>query len=113
MKKFGEHEISLLEWIKSTDPNNKLNSVIDETKDILENFEKNFKWNELNSKINKLLGQVENSQQMREIEGLTKRLEDLKGFIDESNKFLASQNEITEVFFLKKLYSSIFVNYKN
>lgn len=89
--------LTLLDWIKSTDPNNKLNSVIDETNDILNNLEKNFKWNELNGKITKLTTQIENSSQMREIEGLTKRLDDLKGFLIQANKFLTTQNEINEV----------------
>ena len=87
---------TLLDWIKSTDPQNKLSSVIEETRDILDNFEAKFKWNELEAKVSKLLSQIENNQQMKEIEGLAKRLDDLKGFLIQSGKFLASQNEITD-----------------
>lgn len=88
---------TILDWIKSTDPNNKLNAVIDETNEILNNFETSFKWNELNSKIGKLMADIDNSAQMREIEGLTKRLEDLKGFLNQANKFLINQSEINDV----------------
>jgi hypothetical protein len=93
----GPEQLSLLDWIKSTDPNNKLNCVIEETNEILANLEKNLKWNDLHFKINKLLNQIENNAQMREIEGLTKRLDDLKGFLIQSNKFLIGQNEINDV----------------
>lgn len=91
-----KEDLTLLDWIKSTDPNNKIDTVVDETKDILENFEKNQKWNELSTKINDLLNQIESNTQFREIEGLTKRLEDLKSFLDESNRLLSNQNEITD-----------------
>ena len=91
-----ESTINLLDWIKSTDPQNRLSSVIDETKEILDNFEAKFKWSELEAKISKLLGQIESNQQMKEIEGLAKRLDDLKGFLGQSSKFLASQSEIAE-----------------
>lgn len=89
--------MSLLDWIKSTDAKNRLEIVVDETKDILENFEKNQRWNELNNEINEMMVQVEDNTQFREIEGLTKRLEDLKNLLDESNRILIGQNEITEV----------------
>lgn len=95
--KLDDRQLTLLDWIKSTDPNNKLNSVIDETNEILANFDKNPKWADLYGKIRKLLGQVENNAQMKEIEGLAKRLEDLKGFLTQAEKFLANQNEINEV----------------
>lgn len=89
--------LTLLDWIKSTDPNNKLHALIDETSEILGKLETGFKWNELNSRVEKLFEQIENNPQMREIEGLTKRLDDLKDFLIQANKFLANQNEITEV----------------
>lgn len=89
--------MSLLDWIKSTDAKNRLEIVVDETRDILENFEKNQRWNELSNEINEMMIQVEDNAQFREIEGLTKRLEDLKNLLDESNRLLTGQNEITEV----------------
>lgn len=92
-------DMSLLDWIKSTDAKNRLEIVVDETRDIFENFEKNQRWNELNHEINDMLTQVEENSQFREIEGLTKRLEDLKNLLDESNRLLIGQNEITEVIF--------------
>lgn len=91
-----DEEMNLLDWIKSTDPQNNLSNVIDEAKDILENFEAKFKWSDLESKIDKLMNQVENNNQMREIEGLAKRLDDLKGFLNQSAKFLTNQNEIAD-----------------
>lgn len=94
--------LTLLEWIKSTDPQNKLNSVIDETREMLSHFDNNFKWENLESKIHVLVDQIENNPQMREIEGLTKRLQDLNNFLEMSQKFLTGQNDIVEVisFFL-------------
>nr|AWV66629.1 RB1-inducible coiled-coil protein 1 [Brachionus rotundiformis] len=91
-------DISLLDWIKSTDAKNRLEIVVDDTRDILENFEKNQRWNELNQEINEMLTQVEENSQFREIEGLTKRLDDLKNLLDESNRLLIGQNEISETF---------------
>ena len=88
---------SLLDWIKSTDPQNKLHSVIEETKEMLNSFDNNSKWRDLQAKISKVFSQIENNSQMREIEGLTKRLHDLNNFLEESKKLLASQNEICEV----------------
>ena len=89
---------TLLEWIKSTDPQNKLNAVIDETKEMLTSFDSNFKWKELRTKINKLINEFEANPQMKEIEGLTKRLQDLNNFLDKSKKYLASQLEISDSF---------------
>lgn len=89
---------TLLEWIKSTDPQNKLNAVIDETKEMLSNFDSNFKWKDLRIKITKLLNQFENNPQMKEIEGLTKRLQDLTNFLEKSKKYLQAQAEISEGF---------------
>lgn len=88
--------LTLLEWIKSTDPQNRLNNVIDETREMLTHFDTNFRWGVLQEKINKLVDQIENPQ-MREIEGLTKRLQDLNNFLEDSKKFLAGQNDIVEV----------------
>ncbi|CAF0759074.1 unnamed protein product [Brachionus calyciflorus] len=89
-------DLTLLDWIKSTDPNNKLDTVVDQTKKILDDVENKLKWNELSQKINDVLNQIENNSQLKEIEGLAKRLEDLKTFLDESNRLLLSQNEITD-----------------
>lgn len=89
--------LTLLDWIKSTDPNNKLHALIDETTEILSKLETSFKWTELSGRVDKLFQQIENNPQMREIEGLTKRLEDLKDFLRQADKFLVSQAEINEV----------------
>ncbi len=90
--------LTLLDWIKSTDPQNKLSTVIDETREMLSYFDNNFNWDLLQSKINKLVDQIENNSQMREIEGLTKRLQDLNNFLEMSKKFLAGQQDIVESF---------------
>ena len=90
--------LTLLEWIKSTDPQNRLNNVIEETREMLTHFDTNFRWGILQEKINKLVEQIENPQ-MREIEGLTKRLQDLNNFLEDSKKFLAGQSDIVEVKF--------------
>lgn len=66
---------------------------------MLANFDSNFKWKDLRAKINKLINQFENNPQMKEIEGLTKRLQDLNNFLDKSKKYLAAQCEIAEVCF--------------
>ena len=89
--------LTLLEWIKSTDPQNRLDSVIDETREMLSHFDNNFKWGNLQGKINVLVDQIENNPQMREIEGLTKRLQDLNNFLETSKKFLVGQGDIVEV----------------
>ena len=88
---------TLLEWIKSVDPQNKLNAVIDDTKEMLKNFDSNFKWKDLRNNITLLIRQFDNNQQMKEIEGLTKRLQDLNSFLDKSKTYLAGQCDITEV----------------
>ena len=98
--------LTLLEWIKSTDPQNRLNSVIEETREMLNNFDTNFKWETLQAKINKLVDQIEKNPQMREIEGLTKRLQDLNNFLEMSKSFLAGQSEIVEVQFLISIFLS-------
>lgn len=90
--------ITLLDWIKSTDPQNKLNNVVEETKDMLEKFNSNLKWNDLQANIAKLLNQIDSNSEMREIHGLTKRLQDLNSFLEESDKLLASQAEIQDSF---------------
>jgi len=90
--------LTLLDWIKSTDPQNKLSTVIDETREMLHHFDNNFNWELLQTKINKLVDQIENNAQMREIEGLTKRLQDLNNFLEMSKKFLAGQQDIVESF---------------
>lgn len=101
--------LTLLDWIKSTDPNNKLNAVIDETREILDKLESSLNWNELSEKIEKQMGSIESSSQMREIEGLTKRLDDLKGFLIEANKLLVNQNEINNVgFFYETILNEVF-----
>jgi hypothetical protein len=105
-----DNHLTLLDWIKSTDPQNKLSTVIEETRDILESFDAKFKWSELEAKISKLLGQIESNQQMKEIEGLAKRLDDLKGFLGQASKFLVSQSEINEVFILKFIKKLIIVH---
>jgi hypothetical protein len=93
----SSHSLSLLDWIKSTDPHNKLSSVIDETKEMFANFESSSKWRDLKEKISKTLAQIENNPQMKEIEGLTKRLHDLNNFLEASNKLLSAQSDIAEV----------------
>jgi hypothetical protein len=90
--------ITLLDWIKSTDPQNKLNNVVEETKEMLEKFSTNLKWNDLQMNIAKLLNQIDSNSEMREIHGLTKRLQDLNAFLEESDKLLASQAEIQDSF---------------
>ncbi len=90
-------DLTLLEWIKSVDPQNKMNAVIDDTKEMLKNFDSNFKWKDLRNNISLLISQFDNNQQMKEIEGLTKRLQDLNSFLDKSKTFLAGQCDITEV----------------
>nr|AWV66677.1 RB1-inducible coiled-coil protein 1 [Brachionus koreanus] len=97
LENFSE-DISLLDWIKSTDNKNRLEIVVEETRDIFENFEKNQRWHDLSNEINEMLTQVEENSQFKEIEGLTKRLEDLKNLLEESNRLLLGQNEITETF---------------
>lgn len=89
---------TLLEWIKSTDPQNKLNAVIDETKEMLTSFDSNFKWKDLRTKINKLIHEFEANPQMKEIEVLTKRLHDLNKFLDKSKTYLAQQLDISNSF---------------
>jgi len=93
----SSHTISLLDWIKSTDPQNKLNIVVDETKEMFTSFESSSKWRDLKAKISKTLAQIENNPQMKEIEGLTKRLQDLNNFLEASNKLLSAQNDIADV----------------
>ena len=88
---------SLLDWIRSTDSQNKLSHYIDETKEMLHSFGLNLKWHELSSKIGKILNSIDSNPQMKEIEGLTKRLQDLNGFLERSKSLLASQDEICEV----------------
>jgi hypothetical protein len=95
---FLQDSMSLLDWIKSTDTRNQLNSVIEETKEMQKSFDENFKWHELQANINKLLDQIDNNPQMREIEGLTKRLQDLNSLLDNSKKFLDTLNETVESF---------------
>lgn len=96
LKKVDSNCLTLLEWIKSTDPQNRLDSVIDETREMLSHFDNNFTWRNLQTKINTLVAQIENNPQMREIEGLTKRLQDLNNFLEMSKKFLTSQNDIVD-----------------
>ena len=91
------NDLSLLEWIKSTDSKNTLNNVIEETKEMLKNFDSKFQMKDVQDKINKIFSQVENNSQMREIEGLTKRLQDLNNFLDISKNILASQQDIEAV----------------
>ena len=94
----ANQNLTLLDWIKSTDPQNKLHHVVEETKDMLEKFFLNYKWRDLQANIEKILGQIDSNQEMREIIGVTKRLQDLNGFLEESDKLLASQAEIKESF---------------
>jgi hypothetical protein len=89
--------LTLLDWVKSTDPQNKLQSVIQETKEILENFDSKLNWTELEQNINDLFIQLEKNQHLKDIDGLAKRLDDLKDFIQQATKFLTNQNEISEV----------------
>jgi hypothetical protein len=93
----SSHTTSLLDWIKSTDPTNKLNCVIDETKEMFNSFESTSKWRDLKAKICKTLAQIEQNPQIKEIEGLTKRLHDLNNFLEASNKLLSAQNDIVDV----------------
>ncbi len=88
----------MLDWIKTTDTQNKLSNVIDETREMLKTLESNFKWPEIDGKVNNLLTQIDSNPQMREIEGLTKRLQDLNSFLEMSGKLLSAQNEIKESF---------------
>ena len=90
--------VTLLDWIKTTDTQNKLSNVIDETREMLKTLESNFKWTEIDAKVNNLLTQIDSNPQMREIEGLTKRLQDLNSFLEMSGKLLSAQNEIRESF---------------
>ena len=94
--KRADNCVTLLEWIKSTDPQNRLDTVIDETREMLAHFDNNFTWPNLQTKIGTLVAQIENNPQMREIEGLTKRLQDLNNFLEMSKRFLASQGDIVE-----------------
>ena len=94
----SSNNFSLLDWIKSTDPKNKLNHVIEATKEMLEKFNSNLKWRDLHANIEKILSQIDSNSEMREIHGLTKRLQDLNQFLEESDKLLASQAEIQECF---------------
>lgn len=88
---------TLLEWIKSVDPQNKLNVVIDETKEMLNNFDTNFKWKELRQNVTRLLDIFDESPQLKEIEGLTIRLQDLNSFLEKSKNYLSSQCDIADV----------------
>jgi len=93
----SSHTISLLDWIKSTDSTNKLNCVVDETKEMFTSFESTSKWRDLKAKISKTLAQIEQNPQLKEIEGLTKRLHDLNNFLEASNKLLSAQSDIADV----------------
>ena len=92
------NNFTLLDWIKSTDPQNKLNHVVEETKEMLDKFNTSLKWRELQANIEKILTQIDASGEMREIPGLTKRLQDLNHFLEDCDKLLASQAEIQESF---------------
>ena len=89
--------LSLLDWIKSFDPQHQLDSVINETRDMLANFDRNFEWPALQARKNELLKTIDQNQNMREIEGLAKRLQDLNALLDKSKSLLASQSDINEV----------------
>ena len=60
--------LSLLDWIKSFDPQHQLDNVINETREMMTNFEKNFDWPALQARKNELLKTIEQNQNMREIE---------------------------------------------
>lgn len=94
----GSSSLSLLDWIKSFDPQHQLDNVIVETREMLASFDKNFKWPELLVNKTNLINKIENSKQMREIEGLTQRLHDLNELLEKAKNLLAGQKDITDGF---------------
>jgi hypothetical protein len=94
----SENDYTLLDFVNQADPHNELTSVIQKIREIQSRFDINMKWPELKKKIDNIFYQMDNNPQMREIDGLTKRLNDLNGLIDTSKKFLSAQNETVESF---------------
>jgi hypothetical protein len=89
--------INLLDWTNLTDPRHKLETVLLKAKESFDYLDVNW-WTQIENEFNKLISDG-NNKQMKEIEGLTKRLSDLNSLLDTCKTCLSRQREISEVFF--------------
>ena len=92
---FDTFKINLLDWTNLTDPRHKLETVLEKAKESFLHLDTSW-WNEIESEVKYLISEG-NNKQMKEIEGLTKRLSDLNTLLESSRQCLNREKEICDV----------------
>lgn len=87
--------INLLDWTNLTDPRHKLETVLLKAKESFDYLDMKW-WTQIENEITNIINEG-NNKQMREIEGLAKRLSDLNSLLETCKLCLSREKEICDV----------------